>query len=301
MTDPILPPEAHDRRFLFILTGALAIFLTISFIVGSQIKKQDGGEDFKVAAKFPTVEIEAKSAYVYDARTQTVLFAHNENTRLPLASLTKVMSALVATEATDGSSTVTVDPLALKTEGDSGLRPGEKWSLKKLLDFSLITSSNDGIATVALAVGPNFVQKMNNKASELDLKNTYYWNATGLDESEVKGGAYSTAQDVAALMNYVVSYYPQTLEATREESASVTSLDNHPHLAKNTNTLVNQIPGLIASKTGYTETAGGNLAFVFDPELGRPIVVVILGSSAEGRFLDAEKLVKATLSYLNSK
>jgi len=70
-------------------------------------------------------------------------------------------------------------------------------------------------------------------------------------------------------------------------------------VARNTNKMASDTPGLIGSKTGYTGTAGGNLAFVFDPELGRPIIITVLGSTAEGRFEDAKKLIDATLNYLS--
>ena len=140
---------------------------------------------------------------------------------------------------------------------------------------------------------------MNKKALELGLNNTYFWNETGLDESEFKGGAYGTARDITTLMEYIILYYPDLLEATRLPSTTIESLDNYQHTAKNTNDIVNFIPGFLGSKTGYTNTAGGNLTFVFDPELGRPIIVTILGSTAGGRFEDAKKLISGTLQYIN--
>ena len=239
------------------------------------------------------------------------MFAKNENTRIPLASLTKVMAALVAEELSPSYGTIIVTSGALKAEGDSGLRVNEKWLLKDLLDFSLVSSSNDGIHAVALTLGAlknsqatekqmieDFVRMMNAKAAELDLKNTYFWNETGLDESEAKGGAYGTARDMSTLLEYVITREPEMLEATREPTAMLTSLDRYQHLAKNTNTLASDTPGLLGSKTGYTDIAGGNLVFIFDPELGRPIIVSILGSSIEGRFQDAQTIINATLKYL---
>jgi D-alanyl-D-alanine carboxypeptidase (penicillin-binding protein 5/6) len=145
----------------------------------------------------------------------------------------------------------------------------------------------------------DFVRLMNAKALELDLKNTYFWNETGLDESVGKGGAYGTTHDFAMLLEYIMMQKPGLMEATQETQTVLTSLDNHQHLAKNTNLIAKEIPGLLASKTGYTDIAGGNLAFVFDPEIGRPIIVTILGSSALGRFEDAKILIVATLKYIN--
>lgn len=302
-----------EVRFFTILIIGLSFLFIASYVLGVRVDRKDASKPTESATtEFPEVALEAKSAYVYDARTQTVLYALHENTRMPLASLTKVMAALIAEELSPSYGTVTVSKYALSTEGDSGLRPGERWSLKDLLDFSLVSSSNDGIRAVALSLGAlesasateseiidDFVRTMNKKATELDMKNTYFWNETGLDESEYKGGAYGTTKDMTTLLEYIIQYHPQLFEATKESETTFTSLDNYGHVAKNTNHITDEIPGLLASKTGFTSTAGGNLVFAFDPELGRPIIVTILGSTAEGRFEDAKKLVNATLEYLN--
>lgn len=303
-----------EIRFLVFLSAGLFVIMFTSYILNSRVERGDNSIPSRlVEESFPKVTIEAKAAYVYDARTKTVLYAKNENKRMPLASLTKVMTALVAHELGRDSGTVTVTRDALEPVGDSGLKPGERWSLKNLLDFSLITSSNDGMRAVALALGAidksdatpeevvnDFVGAMNKKASLLDLKNTYFWNETGLDETEYKGGAYGTARDMATLMEHIVSYNPDVLEATRAPYTLISSMEGE-HEARNTNALAGAIPGLVASKTGFTNTAGGNLALVFDPELGRPIVVTILGSSEEGRFEDARILINAVLDYINHK
>ncbi|MDP2641739.1 MAG: hypothetical protein Q8P21_00385 [bacterium] len=304
----------YEIRFFAILLGALSLLVIISFFLGSRVERGGASVPSESASKtFPTVALSAKAAYVYDVRTKTVLFAKNENTRLPLASVTKVMSALVARDAVPLDDTVTITSEALQAEGDSGLLRDEKWPLKRLLDFSLLSSSNDGIRAVALAAGAlskpgapaeeslnNFVGKMNRKASELGLKNTYFWNETGLDESQIKGGAYGTARDMSILLEYILANHPDLLTATKEVSRDFRSLGDNSHEAKNTNSIANEIPGLMASKTGFTNTAGGNLVIAFDPELGRPIIVSILGSTETGRFEDARALVGATMQYLNN-
>jgi len=302
-----------EISFFVILSIALAFLFIVSLTLGLNVERKDNSVPSQVTrSAFPIVNIGAKAAYVYDVRTKTVLFAKNENTRLPLASLTKVMSALVAQDLSPLYGTVVVSSEALRAEGDSGLIQNEKWSLKDILDFSLLTSSNDGMRAVALSLGAlssakaspeeiinDFVGEMNRKASELGLKNTYFWNETGLDESDLKGGAYGTARDISTLLEYALINYPEMFAATRESVGAFQSLDNHRHLAKNTNGLAAEIPGLLASKTGYTNTAGGNLVIAFDPELGRPIIVSILGSSEQGRFEDVHALVKAVMQYIS--
>lgn len=301
-----------EVRFFVTLAVALSLLIVTSYVLGSRVERGDASMPTETASKpFPDVVLKAKAAYVYDVRTKTVLFAMNENIRMPLASLTKLMSALVAAGISPAYGTITISKQALSADGDSGLLSGEKWFLQDLLDFSLISSSNDGIRAVALALGAlenanadsdaiiqDFVVQMNKKAGELDLKNTYFWNETGLDESELKGGAYGTARDMAVLLEHVITYNPRMLEATRYPSLSVSSLDDLKHEAKNTNLLAGLIPGLLGSKTGFTNAAGGNLVFAFDPELGRPIVISIMGSTEEGRFEDAQILINAVLEHI---
>ena len=300
-----------EGSFKIIMAGALAFVALVSILAGGKKAEEKAALAKEQAHVFPAVEVGAKAAYVYDLREHKVLYEKNADARLPLASLTKLMSALVASDLAPSYGTIEVPGDALKTYGDSGLKPGEKWSLQSLLDFSLVSSSNDGIAAVALSLAAvnkstssdaeiiqSFVSAMNEKASALGLKNTYFFNPTGLDESNIKNGGYASAKDITTLLSYIVTNKPELLEATREPAAVFTSLDNVAHAAKNTDAVVADIPGILASKTGFTDIAGGNLTFAFDPELGHPIVVTILGSTADGRFDDAKALVNGTLRYL---
>jgi len=307
--------EDSEIKFFSAVFLLLVILLLFSLLLGSKVERRDVSSPGTTAERtFPAVEIEARAAFVYDARTKTMLYAKNENERLSLASLTKIMAALVAMEITSDHSTVVINKEAIKTEGDSGLRSGEKWSLKDLLDFTLVSSSNDGMSAVALALGVlkefspenssatgDFILKMNEKAAELDLKNTYFFNMTGLDETAIKGGAYGTARDMTMLLEHILTSHGDLLEATKEPVLIVSSLNNISHKVKNTNIIIDEIPGLIASKTGYTDIGGGNLIIAFDPELGRPIIVTILGSSEKGRFEDMTKLVNATMGYITGE
>ena len=314
MLNQIFSGKENELRSFFLLASILGIIFVLSFVFGLKVRRDDVSNPTQIVYQaFPEVSLQAKAVYIYDVRTKAILYAKNENTRYPLASLTKVMSALVALESSPSYSSISIDPEALRAEGDTGLLAREKWRLKDILDFSLITSSNDGMRAVALSLGAlsnsqasddeiveDFVRSMNAKALELDLKNTYFWNETGLDESDNKSGAYGTARDVTSLLEYVLTYHPDLLQATRESSAVIKSLDNRSHIATNTNEIADDIPGLLASKTGWTDQAGGNLAFAFDPELGRPIIITILGSTLEGRFEDARALISATLEFINS-
>ena len=312
----------YELRPLTFLAGGVLLILAIIAILSLRDDKRDNSIPTGQASEsFPSIALQATAAYVYDIRTGKVLFAHNEDKRLPLASLAKLMSALVAQEIGFKHNTVTITEAALDSDGDTGLLRDEKWSLEALLNFSLISSSNDGIRAAALTLGAlsradvsseeiisDFVGAMNQKAGEMGLKNTYFWNETGLDlpaqagESNVKGGAYGSARDITALMTHILNNYPEIFSMTREPVVNFTSLDNKVHIAKNTNDIIYDIPGLLASKTGYTANAGGSLSIIFDPELGHPIAITVLGSTENGRFNDVRTLVNATLQFIeNSK
>jgi len=315
MHNPQLLTNKFEIKIFSILGAILVGLLAFSFIIGSKVERGSISSPAKVVINpFDSVEIVARAAYVYDVRNNQMLYSKNPTERVPLASLTKIMTAVVALEKSPTYSTIVINPSAIKMDGDSGLRVGEKWSLSKLIDFSLVTSSNDGMQAIALALGAlsmanptdevavgDFVNQMNKKADEIGMKNTYYFNATGLDETSQKGGAYGSAEDVAKLFSYTLKNHPDLFEATAQKEISVLSLDNIVHTGKNTDLIINEIPGIKGSKTGFTDLAGGNLVVAFDPELGRPIIISVLGSTGKDRFEDVLKLVQASLTRIQTQ
>lgn len=260
---------------------------------------------------FADLSLSARAAAVYDLESGEMLFAKNANTQLPLASLTKLMTAMVAADLLASNSSITITTSDLAPEGDSGFLVGERWSFKNLIDFTLITSSNDGARALASAAAAaqldaprdlsqspkKFVDAMNQKASEIGMTQTFFVNETGLDANESLSGSYGSARDVAVMLSYAIQHYPELLAATQDLHQTISS-DVAAHPADNTNQFVNAIPFLIASKTGYTDLAGGNLAVAFDADLNRPLAVVVLGSTQEGRFTDILALVEAAQEYI---
>lgn len=237
---------------------------------------------------FKDARITAKAAFVYDVRTGEWLFARNEEVQLPLASLTKLMTAFIALERLDADTEVVIGKRSILVEGDSGFKAGERWNLKKLIEYTLITSSNDGahaIAAAASAVGESeFAREMSERSQAIGMAQTYFVNSTGLDQGNASGG-YGSARDVAVLLSYILREHPEVLDGTSEEEIVLKSASKI-YTAKNTNTAVGSVPGLIGSKTGFTDLAGGNLAIAFDAGLNHPVIVVVLGSTTEGRFDD---------------
>lgn len=260
---------------------------------------------------FADLNIQGKAAYVWDVRAQRVLYAKNANEQLPLASVTKLMTALVSYELIGTSTTVSISAAAVDQEGDSGLNVGETFTSQKLTDLTLINSANDGAYALAQAAGAvltqtgnpeqKFVDAMNVRAEELGLSHTHFYNPTGLDLSKTKSGGYGSAKDVAFLMEYIITKYPQILERTKVSTMHISNELGAAHDAQNTDDVVLDIPGIIASKTGYTDLAGGNLVVSFDAGLNHPIVVAVLGSSVQGRFDDVLKLVHAARTYVSQQ
>ncbi len=260
---------------------------------------------------FPDVSLKARAAYVYDITKGRALYEKNADAQLPLASITKLMTVLVASELFTDEGLI-----AFANDDDTGLTgnafPSTRWVSRDVFAYTLIQSSNLGANTIAAAAGalaPTldeqqtaddiFIDHMNAKARDLGLTQTYFINETGLDATESVGGGYGSARDSALLLAELAKTHLSVLEQTRLPAVEYEATDHSKMVAINTNTALSSIPGLIGSKTGYTRLAGGNLAVMFDAGLGRPIVVVALGSTEEGRFSDVVSLVNATVEYLS--
>ena len=314
---------------LFILSIILVLFI-MDFFIGNAINppieknthdKHDKEEFVRkyepaksILTPFENTNIEASSVFVYDIITDRVLYSRNEYEVLPLASVTKLMTALIADSTVPKATTIEIESADIAIEGDSGLLVGEKWKLKDLIDYTLMVSSNDGASAIATVVGSlgqsshremvgfaknSFIESMNEKSKEIGLLDTYFLNESGLDLDKETGGAYGTAKDVAVLMTYIIKNNPSIIQSTAHDKASFTTLNRDgQHIATNTNNMLSVMPNIIASKTGFTDLAGGNLVVVFDAGIMRPIVVVVLGSSIDGRFTDVQKLINASLESL---
>lgn len=253
----------------------------------------------------------ARSAVVYDIDAERVLYARDADRVLPLASLTKLVTVLLAVEDNESTRTVRVTPGALGAEGDSGLVAGESWMLDDLVSFTMLTSSNDGALALALAtdtphvpardeeVAARFVARMNERVVALGFKDMRFLNPTGLDEGASSGGM-GNANEVARFIAYLWEHEPRAVAHTTERSRTFTSLEGTVHVAENTNEHTGAFPGLYAGKTGYTDLAGGNLAVVYDAGLNHPMAVVVLGSTREERFTDVQTIVDAVYAYIES-
>ncbi|MGM0629007.1 MAG: D-alanyl-D-alanine carboxypeptidase family protein [Patescibacteria group bacterium] len=270
------------------------------------VDKEDSKEFFQ------DVDIKAKSVLVWDIKEGEAIYEKFPQKPLPLASLAKLMTAVVALEEADPKLPVIIDHDSLMQYGNSGLLLNEKWSLKKLAGVSIMSSINDASYAMARTVGSRlvgdssregvemFVSRMNEKSEEIGLSNTFFNNSTGLDINKKTAGAYGSARDIVKLTLHVLSEYPGVLYSTRHPSKEVVSLSGFRHTFLNTNPIVSDVEGVVASKTGYTDLAGGNLMVVVNADFNYPVVIVVLGSTFDGRFKDVRILTEETRNYLSS-
>lgn len=257
---------------------------------------------------YKKLPLHATGVYVWDVNTHRKLFDMNGGARLPLASVAKIMMALVAIETLPPETKITVTSSDILGEGDTGLNVGEVWKFEKLLQFTLVASSNDGAGAIAETAGRKldgatstsraenkkiFIQKMNDRAQTLGLSETSFQNESGLDLSTGVSGAYGSARDMAMLFEYVFRKHPEIFTSTASAELDLRSENNVVHHVANTNRDVDHITGLIGSKTGYTDLAGGNLVVVVDIGISHPIVIAVLGSTREDRFGDVKQLIAA--------
>ena len=276
----------------------------------TQQQTEAAAEEKEYQNPFTPLKLDAKAVYVYDTVDKKVLYEYNSNASLPLASLTKLMTAVTAKKLIPADSIITIDKDALAEDGDTGLKPGERWPFQKLLEFTLVVSSNDGAHALASAAmsstaqtqgdGKDFITEMNRTASSLGLHTMRFFNPTGLDISTTEAGAYGSAEDISKLLAYIIANNRSMLEATSHDSIRIASADTI-HTAQNTNIAVDNLPGLIASKTGYSDLAGGNLSVAVDIGVNHPVIVTVLGSGYDTRFDDIKKLVAATFNHFSQQ
>lgn len=250
---------------------------------------------------FAQVPVEAKAAVVYDLVTKEVLYSKNSEAQLPLASLTKLLTVYAALSELSLHTPITISTAATHVEAPHTFSAGQIFSLSDLARLTLTASLNDGAAAIieATAANQNHTpsETLASAAAALNLSQTYAVNGSGLDVSAAVSGGYGSAHDLAILAGALVEKAPSVAEATTQSSTRAVSEGGTAFTVTNTDPVVDTIPHILLSKTGYTELAGGNLALVFDVGMQHPIGVVVLGSSKKARFTDGMLLVNATIAH----
>lgn len=231
----------------------------------------------KISVSFQAPQISAKSALIYDTTSKQVLYSKNPQERLPMASLTKIMTAVIALENKRLDDAYVVKQDDLVGEDSMGLSTGETLTLSDLLYGLILTSGNDAAEVLAENFPGRefFIKAMNDKVKSLGLSDTNFTNPTGL---EGDGKQYTTAYDLLVITDYAISNFPlfDQVVSTFDYDIPYTVEHKAFYLENQTN-LLTSYPGVKGVKTGYTPEAGLCLVTYLDYG-GHKIIAVILGS-----------------------
>jgi D-alanyl-D-alanine carboxypeptidase len=232
------------------------------------------------------LEINAKSAIAAESNLygiNKIIFEKDSDNPLPIASLTKLMTAAVVLDNYNPSEIITVSQQAdLNIAVKQDIKAGDVLSAKALLQIMIVGSSNKAASALSEQFSQEkFVDLMNEKARSLGLVNTIFVDSTGLSPQNV-----STAKDLLKLAEYVIRNYPELAEISRIKELYVSGVG----LIVNTNQILGSFPEVVCSKTGFTAAAKGCLLLVTSNlKSGDYLINIILG--ADDRFSEMEKLV----------
>lgn len=226
--------------------------------------------------------IDAKSYLVYDKTKGRILYGENITEELPIASLTKIMTATVVLDKTDLDKRLIVPEQAIVGEAFMGLEAGESVRVEDLLYGLMLPSGNDAAETLAYGVGggesKKFVQMMNEKAQNLGMKDTYFVNPSGLDGEFLESTSFSTALDLLALTNYSLeSKIFRTIVGTKEKVVPQEKGKHKAFFLFNKLGLDNVYPAIKGVKPGTTELAGNCLVSYAEKD-GQEYIIILLNA-----------------------
>lgn len=225
--------------------------------------------------------VKARAALVVDADTGNVLYQLNSHGRLAEASLTKVVTALVALDVMPLDRMVTVTASINQIPWDStrmGLHPGEQLTVRDLLYGLFLNSGNDAAITLSEAVMPRsaFIDRMNAKAAALGMTDTHFVNPIGLDDP----AHFTSASDLAKAAKELLARHPEVAAIASTPAITLpATATHHAYPLYNLNELIRTYSGATGLKTGWTGRAGGCLIATANRD-GRNLMVVVLGSPA---------------------
>lgn len=259
--------------FSFIL---VFLFLFSSFSFSSKVKAQNIGTS-------------AKGACVIDVESGEILFAENENKKLPMASTTKILTAIVLIENMDLSKTIKVDDSAVGVEGSSiYLKKGEEIKVIDLLYGLMLRSGNDSAVALAIACSgseENFSKLMNEKAKQIGANSSSFTNPHGLDDEN----HYTTAKDLALISAYAMkNEIFRKIVSTKMHVVEATNV-SEKRFFQNKNKMLSSFEGACGIKTGYTKKTGRCLASAAQRD-GKTLVCVVL--SCPNMWQDSKNLLE---------
>lgn len=305
--------EVKNRRltlFIFIVFSLLVLILAGQSFSSTEIKKsEEPAFSYVPIYKQGSSELEISAlsylgAYLGEDSQPIILAEKNSEDLLPMASLTKLMTAIVAYKNYNLEDEITMD-LKVNDWTDSSKKfiPGTSFKIKELLRALLVESNNDAAMALAGKMGmDNFISAMNKEAQKLGIIITYYDNPVGIDPaSEKEIINYSTAKELLVLAREIINNYPEIMEITSLSQYEIrTSSGIYNHTALNTNKFLTDeneklsCQGdplkIFGGKTGFTDLSKKNLLLVTESPNGvGKIITIVL--SADDNFLEIKKLV----------
>ena len=247
-------------------------------------------------------ELYAKSACLLDGDSGRVLYGKEEQTPLPMASTTKIMTCILALESGDMQQTVTASARAAgQPKVHLGIQEGQQFLMEDLLYALMLESYNDAAVMIAEGVAGSveaFAGLMNQKAVEIGCENTHFVTPNGLDASDDQGEHHTTASDLARIMRYCIRLSPCAqgfLEVTQTESYTFWDVEHtQVYTCNNHNSFLQMMDGAISGKTGFTSKAGYCYVGALERD-GKCLIVALLAcgwpNNKGYKWSDARKLM----------
>lgn len=284
---------------LLAITTPFLVDLTDHVLVSAEVPQNNsqvaGIQQYNIppaSQGLPVPYFSARAVLIKDLSTGAVLYQKDSNVSFPIASTTKIMTALVASEYFQPNSVLTVGDSANTPGSKVGLNYGENLTFQALLYGMLLNSGNDA----AYAIAENypgrvfgFVSAMNKKAIQLNLRNTRFDNPAGFDSRN----QYSSAEDLARITEEALKNTQLAIIFATEKTNIVSVNKKYTHQLVNLNKLLSSVSGVLGIKTGTTEEAKENLVTLVERNRHR-VLLVVLGS--DDRFGETTRLIDWTYS-----
>jgi D-alanyl-D-alanine carboxypeptidase len=249
-------------------------------------------------------DILAKAVFVYDFDKKNILYERNSKIALPLASITKLMTIRIALENLDANNFYTITKEDLGFFDKIKFSEGDRYLPSELVKSALIQSSNASAVILANKVvtpQKSFIEMMNNEAKNLGLNSLHYNSVTGLDfEKTQTASVFGSATDVVKLLYADWKDFPKSFGLSSHSNETITSADGKVDIIANSNSALPDMPLLVASKTGYTTIAGGNIVVLWKGTDGDLLGASILGSTKTDRYGDIKTVYGSVNSYLTN-
>lgn len=289
----ILSKDFHPRSILSVLALlCLSVYFVFFPIISSPLEKTlpkvkaafVSEPQLPVSKNIPVPSLSATGVFVTDLNTGVVLYEKNANTRLLPASLTKIMTALVAMDFYDDDSILSVKNGHVANGNTIDLKKGDKLTAYDLLYGLLVPSGNDAAVTFAENYPGGyqaFISRMNSKVTEMGLLNTHFSNVSGVESPN----HYTSSYDITMIAIKALAR-PQFSSVVSTQKVTLQSLKGNIYPLETTNTLLGK-DGIFGVKTGWTPEAGECLVILAEKE-DHPVIITVLNS--KDRFGEAQSL-----------